>query len=123
VALVRRVKGDPWVLLRGTDAPTWWRLVPGRLPTAFEPIDVPADTTQALVARPPGASGDALHLVSPSGIVRVDEDGARCQLSGSLPATPPLALGDLDRDGTLDAVRIDTCARCESNHVFVRGLR
>jgi hypothetical protein len=122
-ARVRPTKGSPWVLLRDTRAGTWWRLDPRERPLTLAPLTVPADTTDVLVARPPGGTEDALHVVTGRRIERVTEGGARCVLAETLPNSPPLALGDLDGDGTLDAVRLDTCARCESNHVFVRGLR
>jgi hypothetical protein len=33
------------------------------------------------------------------------------------------AFGDLDQDGVIDLVETRTCQYCESNHVFVRGIR
>jgi hypothetical protein len=122
-ARVRPSQGAPWVLLRDTLAGSWWRLDPAARPLTLTALPLEAEASDVLVAKPPGSAGDALHVVRGRSLERLQADGSRCLLAETLPNSPPLALGDLDGDGTLDAVRLDTCARCESNHVFVRGLR
>ncbi len=108
-----------WVLLRGTDAeaPTWWRLDPRRTPSTAVPLELGPGVTRVR------AVGEDLVLVRAHDMVRRSPDGSACMLATRLPNSEPLALADLDGDGVLDALRLDTCARCESNHVFVRGVR
>jgi hypothetical protein len=75
-------------------------------------------TPVATMKRDVVLSGPAGELVRANG-----PRGGPCRL-GVLPVGFGRwgAAADLDGDGTLDAVALDSCRSCTSNHVFARGL-
>jgi hypothetical protein len=87
-----------------------------------EPLTLPEGVWRVTSDATTGADPASLLLVRAADVLRRSPDGSVCRAASRLPNSEPLAFADLDGDGVLDALRLDTCARCDSNHVFVRGL-
>ncbi len=84
---------------------------PDRLPSGIQDLLNADDVTFSTYAR--AANGQ---------IIRLNEEDAPCALGPKGVGWTIEALGDLNGDGTLDAVAHDSCRECTSNHVFLRGV-
>lgn len=72
----------------------------------------------------PGPLGtDQAFAVHSSGqLVRVATGGGLCAIGPYTAPWQPAAMGDIDQDGVLDVIALDSCRECTSNHVFLHGI-
>ena len=71
----------------------------------------------------PGANGRTLGVTEHKALIESPDGVPTCRAGSPLGRWSALAVGDIDGDGTDDAIAADSCRECTSNHVFLRGLR
>jgi hypothetical protein len=102
-----------------------WLLLNERNRMALRALDGSAGRTiEGLLRWIPGSAGakEAYGLDTLGNFIRVRPAEENCVIGPYSAPWSPAAAGDLDGDGVLDIVALDSCRECTSNHVFLRGV-